>query len=223
MSAIQSRYQGRIGERIGNLVFKSVAQATGDGKRVLGNFECSCGRGVVLAAGRVLNNKGRTHCGCLTVKGAHATHGMRASREYSSWTAMKARCLNPRHKDYPRWGGKGITVSAAWAGSFEAFLADVGHRPTGTSLDRIDGCKGYEPGNVRWATAAEQALNRSDVWHIEIGGRTFLSAEAAATHHGVSTTTIKRWCFGSVDARRARQDRGGVSRAKPGCRMWRAS
>jgi hypothetical protein len=148
---------------------------------------------------------------------------MRYSREYSSWQAMKARCLDSGNKDYPRWGGKGIKVCDAWASSFTAFLSDVGPSPgPGYSLDRWPDKGGnYQPGNVRWATPSQQALNRSDVWHVEIDGQQFISADAAAAHFGVSSTTIKRWCFGAVDLRRADQNGGGVTRPKPGCNMWK--
>lgn len=72
---------------------------------------------------------------------------------------MKNRCLNPNATDYPRYGGRGIRVCDRWL-SFENFLADMGERPNGTTIDRIDGSKGYEPTNCRWATASEQQRNR---------------------------------------------------------------
>jgi hypothetical protein len=81
-------------------------------------------------------------------------------REYASWVAMKARCANPRAQNYVHYGGRGITVCARWRDSFEAFLEDLGERPGGTTLDRIDPDGHYEPGNVRWATWKEQRQNR---------------------------------------------------------------
>jgi hypothetical protein len=78
---------------------------------------------------------------------------------YKAWAAMRARCLCPTHGNYARYGGRGVTIDARWQ-SFEAFLADMGPKPDGLSLDRIDGSKGYGPGNCRWATAKEQASNR---------------------------------------------------------------
>jgi hypothetical protein len=76
---------------------------------------------------------------------------------------MKSRCLDPDCKDYPRWGGVGITIHREWIDSFEAFFRDVGSRPKGTSLDRIVPELGYHPGNVRWATPIEQARNKKNL------------------------------------------------------------
>jgi hypothetical protein len=72
---------------------------------------------------------------------------------------MKRRCFNPRQRAYPRYGGRGITVCERWL-IFENFYADMGDPPPGMSLDRVDFNGNYEPGNCRWATAAEQAANR---------------------------------------------------------------
>lgn len=76
-----------------------------------------------------------------------------------SWRAMRERCLSPKHKFYALYGGRGITVCPQWA-TFAGFLADMGPRPDGTTLDRIDPNGNYEPGNVRWATKEEQRANR---------------------------------------------------------------
>ena len=131
-------------------------------------------------------------------------HGKRYSPEYSSWMAMKGRCLDPGHKDYPRWGGRGITVCKEWANSFEAFFSHIGPRPSGTSLDRKDNRLGYHPGNVRWATRSEQQRNRRDSrrWHIR--GREFETLAEAAIAFGVTKQTVRRWAIGAFDARRGR-------------------
>ena len=165
--AIHDRYTHRIGERIGDLVFAGISGKRADKNRLLGLFRCDCGIVATFPLGRVLNGKKKTHCGCKTDHGTHRKHGMRNSPEYSSWQAMKVRCLAPANKDYPRWGGRGITVCKQWIDSFEAFYSHIGPRPKGTSLDRIDNERGYEPGNVRWATPLQQARNRHNLTIIE--------------------------------------------------------
>ena len=81
--------------------------------------------------------------------------------EYAAWQGMRARCHRKTHADYQEYGGRGIVVCERWLGSFSAFLADVGLRPSPRhSLDRRNNDGNYEPGNVRWATAKEQANNR---------------------------------------------------------------
>jgi len=78
---------------------------------------------------------------------------------YNTWANMIQRCTNPNRKEYKNYGGRGITVCERWRSSFKDFASDVGDRPFGLSLDRIDNDKGYEPGNTRWATQKEQIQN----------------------------------------------------------------
>ena len=102
------------------------------------------------------------------------THGMSKTPTYSAWCHMKARCLDEGSTDFPRWGGRGITVCQRWQDSFEAFYEDMGEKPKGKSIDRLDNSRGYEPGNCAWVTPKEQARNtRRNVW-IEIDGQTKL-------------------------------------------------
>jgi hypothetical protein len=90
---------------------------------------------------------------------------------------MIQRCTNPNFTKFPTYGGAGITVSKEWLKSFEAFFADMGERPAGKSLDRIDGKLGYFKGNCRWATPEEQSQNRSSVRLITFRGEAKSIAE----------------------------------------------
>jgi hypothetical protein len=85
-------------------------------------------------------------------------HGRCGTGEYRSWAAMLQRCRNPEATKYPAYGGVGITVCEQWQ-TFQGFFADMGARPPGTTLDRIDGEKGYSKDNCRWASPRQQQEN----------------------------------------------------------------
>ena len=111
----------------------------------------------------------------------------RKTAEYRAWLNMKSRCLNPNAAGYNRYGGRGIKVHEGWVSDFQSFLSHVGTRPSaGHSLDRIDNDKGYEPGNVRWATKVTQVYNSSTV--IPIGPYASISEAARVT--GIKVNTL---------------------------------
>jgi hypothetical protein len=144
------------GKRFGRTVVRTYA---GDGK-----WSCVCDCGTHHDARSSHLREGRTKsCGCLRreVAKARATkHGMSGTPEYKTWSSMKERCSNPRHATYEYYGGLGITPCEEWLCSFLAWFADMGERPPGCSLDRINPNGNYEPGNCRWATALQQRHNR---------------------------------------------------------------
>lgn len=119
------------------------------------------------------------------------THGYsRTSPTYGSWSAMLSRCTNPNASDWPRYGGRGITVCEKWLHSFECFLRDMGDRPPDTTLDRYPNNDGnYEPGNCRWATATQQSRNRRSNHPLEFNGKTQTIAEWAE-ELGLNYTTL---------------------------------
>lgn len=98
-------------------------------------------------------------------------HGKSDTTEYRSWEKMRARCNNPRNPSYRRYSARGIKVCDEWLRSFTIFYKEVGDKPSPQhSLDRIDNDRGYEPGNVRWATQTEQQRNRDNNRRIEVDG-----------------------------------------------------
>ena len=103
-------------------------------------------------------------------------HGMSYSRTYTSWHAMRNRCNNPVAANYALYGGRGIAICPEWD-SFEQFWADMGTRPAGKSIDRIDNEAGYSKDNCRWATASEQQQNKRHFKQPE--GRTYGEARCS--------------------------------------------
>jgi hypothetical protein len=101
-----------------------------------------------------------------TYSHGHSIRGCMTST-YRTWKSMKERCTSETSKAYPQYGGKGITLCDEWY-SFDNFLADMGERPDGTTIDRVDNSKGYIKSNCRWATKSQQSINRSN-WSSSSG------------------------------------------------------
>jgi hypothetical protein len=117
---------------------------------------CECGKYTEVMSQHLLSGHTKS-CGC-TKKHGHTSKG-KFSRTYNSWYSMKARCLNSKNEAFTYYGGRGIMVCERWM-VFENFLADMGERPEGLTLDRINNDGHYEPSNCRWATWKQQANNR---------------------------------------------------------------
>lgn len=126
--------------------------------------KCVCGQERIVRI-RDLKSGHRISCGCFgreqsVLRSTTHGHGTRAKTPtYRTWQHMISRCHSPTSDNYPNYGGAGIVVCERWRASFENFLADMGERPEGKTLDRVIGSKGYEPSNCRWATPGEQAQN----------------------------------------------------------------
>lgn len=139
---------------------------------------CRCDCGSQISVLQTNLRKGNTRsCGCDRVKHGHALPGKRTST-YGIWSKMIQRCENADDPKFNMYGGRGITVCDRW-NKFENFLADMGERPEGKSIDREDNSRGYVPGNCRWATRKEQQRNMRSNRFVEYGGRKVSVAELA--------------------------------------------
>lgn len=153
--------------------------------------QCSCGS----AAKRIYRSsltRGLTRsCGCLwreTVPGANATHRKTKTSIYRLWSMMLDRCRNPQNKRYARYGGRGITVCELWY-NFENFYDDMGERPVGKTLNRINNDGPYSPDNCEWASLKTQARNKSTNKLLTHEGKT-QSLAAWAEELGIKRQTL---------------------------------
>lgn len=167
------------GQRYGRLI---VIELAGRDTRGRTRWLCRCDCGAtVTTASWYLRGGSRKSCGCLQREVSAAnrakskTHGhcpkLKPSRTYATWSTMIQRCNNPKHVHYARYGGAGVAICERWL-KFENFLADMGERPDGHSLDRLDGSKGYDQSNCRWSTPKSQANNRRNNRKLTLGDMT---------------------------------------------------
>jgi hypothetical protein len=142
---------------------------------------CRCGVEKVVDGGSLRSGRSSGCTMCHAGSGLRTTHGQKRTRLYTIWSRIIGRCENPNDEAYPRYGGRGISISPPWRQNFESFrdwaLAN-GYEKTLT-IDRRDNDGNYEPGNCRWATYAEQSRNTSRNRPIEYLGRTVLVCDLA--------------------------------------------
>lgn len=188
------------GERYGRLV---TARPDISKKKYICLCDCGNEKSIWISALRGGLTKS---CGCLHRENTVArnkagkTHGAKNTPTYRSWTSLRSRCNNPNDLAYKRYGGRGITVCERW-NSYENFVEDMGERPEGTSIDRINNDKGYEPGNCRWATPIEQENNKSSNRIVTVDGESKTVADWAR-HLGVNRVSLQnRFHLGWSDER----------------------
>lgn len=185
--ALENDYSGKtIGNltvlrRLETIVIKSKSDSEKQYRHVNWQCLCICGKEFIRKSRDIVNGSFENSCGCIK-KPAHRTHGHTESGKqtgtYSSWHCANQRCNNPNSGAYPTYGGSGITVCDRWnitkGGSFENFLEDMGERPEGRSLNRINGAKIYSKETCEWATLSIQAYDQK-IRNTNTSGRTGIS------------------------------------------------
>lgn len=192
-----------IGLRFGRLiVIARGPDYESNGKKTRRWFcRCDCGA-EVLTFGNGLRSGHAKSCGCLRQEAialAATVHGMAGTGTYSSWLAMWSRCTSETNVSYPNYGGRGVSVCDRWK-SFSNFLADMGERPEGMTLDRKEVMGNYTPENCSWATKEEQDNNKRTCVYVTVGDRTQTYAQWGR-ELGISANAVRRRYlkFGSID------------------------
>lgn len=190
------------GKRYGRLTV--VKRDSLKGKQATWRCECDCGATLGVSGGSL--RAGRTmSCGCLALE-AITSHGMYKSATYCSWLHMKQRCDNPNFHQYEDYGGKGVRYTPRWK-SFENFLEDMGERPEGMTLNRLQRSLLYSKETCNWATKSEQNYDKSSSRNSsgKIGVSFYKAAEKWSAEIGVNGNKIKLGLFENFeDAVKAR-------------------
>jgi hypothetical protein len=168
----------------------TVLEFAGRGKDrgALWKVRCACGVEKTVPAHPMKNGSTKTCGGCT-----RELHGKSTTLAYRAWGGIVQRCENPKNPAFARYGGRGISVCRKWAESFAAFLEDMGPRPPGTSIDRIDNEGNYEPGNCRWATRTEQ--NRNTSRNVRLGEelQVDVARKLGVTHTAIVQRRKRGW------------------------------
>lgn len=187
------------GDKFNKLTFVEYSDERYD-RRISGLFICDCGKWVLKPICRVTSNKIKS-CGCLLINNkSRLTHGMKYTKEYSSWQSCLDRMRNPKCKDYKKYSL--LNNDLIFMSIFENFFNEVGYAPSKKhSIDRIDNNQGYRKGNIKWSNRSEQQKNKSNSYDVEIKGMTFDCFQSAADYFNVKKQTIHKWCNGHIDSK----------------------
>lgn len=158
---------------------------------------CACGQETISSATELRNGRAKS-CGCYSraiLKDSGHKHGGHRDKLYKVWTAIKQRCLNPDDSAYHNYGARGIAIADEWRNDYAAFAEYMGERPSDQhTVERIDNNRGYEPGNVCWATRSEQLRNKRTNLMITHNGKTMCLAQWA-DETGINYATLRYRIF----------------------------
>jgi hypothetical protein len=188
----------RKGQRFGRLLVIEEAGRSAS-KKVMWRCACDCGKETVVPAGGLVTGN-TTSCGCV-LKEKITKHGGWKNASYNTWRAMMRRCYKEQDKDYPRYGGKGVSVCERWH-DYLNFVADMGEPVGDETLDRKDVYGNYEPDNCRWAGVKTQNRNLR-VRANSVTGVTGVSKTNSGTYMAKVTVGKKAFyskCFKTVEA-----------------------
>lgn len=194
LAELPPRVKDRTGDRIGRLTVVGLAGIYEKRRIYYWDCECECGNKTCASSNDLGAGKVKS-CGCqITIHNkARAKHGLSKTKTYTSWKAMMARCYNESNPSYKYYAPKGIVVCERWK-DYINFLEDMGERPPGMSIERIDNDGNYEPSNCRWATPQDQSENKRNNRNIEAFGRTQCLTKWA-NEYGISPSTLHTRIF----------------------------
>lgn len=194
------------GKRFGRLIV--IRRAGHQSRHITWLCKCDCGA-MATVCGNHLPNGHTQSCGCFDREQRRdrlITHGAfvggKESLTHNSWRLMLARCYDLKCKSFSDYGGRGIKVCARWRHSFENFLADMGERPEGTTIDRKDNDGNYCKTNCRWAGPLQQSNNSRHNRRIRVGNQVKNISEWSR-HSGINAMTIKNRLNAGWDTKRA--------------------
>ncbi len=180
------------GKRFGKLTVICHDGEDGQGRKLY-LCKCDCGNERTLRLESLTYGtciKSCTRCTMLIKATKVTRHGMFKSPTYKSWQSMKTRCTNTIDKNFEHYGARGITVCDRWLNSFENFYEDMGDRPEGLSLDRIDNNGNYEKSNCKWSTRTEQGRNQNSNRIVTYNGKDMCLMEAVERYSKHQYSTV---------------------------------
>ena len=189
------------GQRFGRLVAMHAMPPKKKGGSTRWLCRCDCGNESTPGTAQLRRGRAKS-CGCFqaeAARSANATHGQIKSSEYRAWCAMRSRCNTKSNISFKNYGGRGISVCKRW-GDFLCFLSDMGPRPKGTTIDRIDNNGNYEPSNCRWATKEVQDSNKRTTVLVTFNGKTMTYSQWGRELNTDPGTLRQRWIkFGTLN------------------------